>query len=420
MVTSMTSHERISRRTLLRGMAAGSVAAGLAACGTAATPAPTASTVPPRPSPSRRPTASPAPTEPPTEPPETVAPTSDLPALRRKIARLLIVGFRGFTIVPDDPITRALGAGLGGVILFDQDRVTGTRNIESPAQLAALTASLRAVSAGHLLIAIDQEGGRVSRLKPARGFPATRSQAEIGATDDPAQAFEAGRAMAATMSAAGIDFDLAPVVDVNVNPTNPAIGALARSFSADPSVVAAMAEAEIHGLHEFGIRSAIKHFPGLGSASANTDFDQVDVTATWSEAELEPYETLIGLGLPDAVMSGHIVNDTIEVDVPASLSVPSIQGLLRDRLGWSGAVITDDLGAEAIVSRYTRDEAVALALDAGNDLLLFANQTVYVPTLATDLIDTIERLVVTGRITETRIDESIERLDVLAFGAAIE
>jgi beta-N-acetylhexosaminidase len=420
MVTSMTSHERISRRTLLRGIAAGSVAAGLAACGPAAVPSPTDRLGSSDPGPSRGVSPSAVVTEPPTEPPVTSAPTSDVAALRRKIARLLMVGFRGFTIAPNDPITRALVAGLGGVILFDQDRVTGTRNIESPEQLAALTASLREVSAGYLLIAIDQEGGRVSRLKPARGFPATRSQAEIGATDDPDQALEAGRAMAATMSAAGIDLDLAPVVDVNVNPDNPAIGALDRSFSADPSIVAAMAEAEINGLHEFGIRAAIKHFPGLGSATANTDFDRVDVTGTWSEAELEPYETLIGLGLPDAVMTGHIVNDTIDVGVPASLSIPSIQDLLRDRLGWTGVVITDDLGAEAIASRYSQEEAVALALEAGNDLLLFANQTVYVPTLATDLVDTIEGLVASGRISETRIDESIERLDVLAFGAAIE
>ena len=225
---------------------------------------------------------------------------------------MLVVGFRGFEIRPTDPITKAIAAGLGGVILFDRDRVTGTRNIESPAQLAALTAALRAAAPGNLLIAIDQEGGRVSRLQPAQGFPKTQSQAEVGATDDPDVALAFGRAMGATMAAAGIDFDLAPVVDVNVNPKNPAIGALGRSFSADPAIVAAMAEAEIRGLHEAGIRAAIKHFPGLGSASANTDLDRVDVTRTWSEAELEPFETLISLRLPDAVMTGHIVNDTID------------------------------------------------------------------------------------------------------------
>jgi len=351
---------------------------------------------------------------------ETPVPTSDPATLRRKIGRLLVVGFRGLTIGPDDPITRALEAGLGGVILFDQDRVSRTRNVESPGQLAALVASLREAASGSLIVAIDQEGGRVSRLKPANGFPATRSQAEIGATDDPDEAFEAGRSMAETMADAGIDVDLAPVVDVNVNPTNPAIGALGRSFSADPSVVAAMAEAEIHGLHEFGIRAAIKHFPGLGSASANTDLAHVDVTKTWTEAELEPFETLIAAGLPDAVMTGHMVNDTLDPGVPASLSVATVDGLLRGQLGWEGAVITDDLGAEAIALRYTREEAVALALEAGNDLLLFANQTIYVPDLAGELVETILELVTTGRISEARIDRSIERIDVLAVGTAIE
>jgi beta-N-acetylhexosaminidase len=351
---------------------------------------------------------------------ETPAPTSDQDTLRRKAARLLMVGFRGFTIGPADPITEALHLGLGGVIMFDRDRVTKTRNIESPAQLAALTAALRSAATANLIVAIDQEGGRVSRLNPALGFPATRSEAEIGATGDPTEAFEAGRAMAKTMAAAGIDLDLAPVVDVNVNPTNPAIGALGRSFSADPAVVAAMAEAEINGLHEHGVRAAIKHFPGLGSASANSDFDHVDVTSTWTEAELVPFERLVAAGLPDAVMTGHIVNDTLDPGVPTSLSIATVDGILRQRLGWTGAIMTDDLGAVAIASAYTQADAVALALEAGNDLLLFANQATYVPDLAVELIETIVDLVISGRISEARIDQSVERVERLAVGSAIE
>ena len=331
-----------------------------------------------------------------------------------------MVGFRGLTIGSKDPIVAALEGGLGGVILFDRDRVKPTRNVKSPGQLKALTASLRAASNGTLIVAIDQEGGRVSRLKPAQGFPDTRSQAEVGATDDPNEAYEAGRAMAATMSSVGIGLDLAPVVDVNVNPTNPAIGALGRSFSSDPSAVAAMAEAEIRGLHEHGVRAAIKHFPGLGSATANTDFDHVNVTRTWTEAELEPYRALIASGLPDAVMTGHIVNDALDPGVPASLSPATVDGLLRGQLGWAGVVVTDDLGAEAIAGRYTREEAVALALEAGNDLLLFANQMIYVADLASELIETIVGHVVSGRISEARMDASIERLDRLAVGQAIE
>jgi beta-N-acetylhexosaminidase len=340
--------------------------------------------------------------------------------VRRSIARMLVVGFRGFQVRAADPIARAIADGLGGVILFDRDRHVSSRNIESPEQLAALTASLRAAAPGSLIIAIDQEGGRVSRLEPARGFPATRSQAAIGATGDPDVAFEVGRAIGATMAAAGIDLDLAPVVDLDVNPTNPAVGALGRSFSTDPAIVAAMAEAEIRGLHDRGIKAAIKHFPGLGSARANTDLDDVDVTGTWSEAELKPFEKLIALGLPDAVMVGHMVNDRFDPGVPASLSPATVDGLLRGRLGWSGAAITDDLGAEAIASRYARSEAVALAIEAGNDLLLFANQTVYVPDLAEQLVDEIEALIRSGRIGEDRIAESIRRIDAFTVGTAIE
>jgi beta-N-acetylhexosaminidase len=283
-----------------------------------------------------------------------------------------------------------------------------------------MTGSLRALAPGNLTIAIDQEGGRVARLRPTAGFPETRSQAAIGATGDPAAAFEWGRATGATLAAAGIDLNLAPVVDVDINPANPAIGALGRSYSSDPAVVATMAEATINGLHEFGIRSAIKHFPGLGSATGNTDQVEVDVTSTWTEAELEPYETLIATGLPDAVMTGHMVNDTLDPGVPASLSEATVDGLLRGRLGWSGAVITDDLGAEAIVRRYPREEAVALALDAGSDVLLFANQSTYEPDLATELVDLLAGLLNSGRISERRIDQSIDRLDRLAFGSAIE
>ena len=331
-----------------------------------------------------------------------------------------MVGFRGFRLAPDDPIRDALALGLGGVILFDQDKETITRNIQSPDQLADLVASLRELAPGNLIVAIDQEGGRVSRLKPAYGFPATRSQADVGATGNPDEAFDSGRDMAETMAALGIDLNLAPVVDLNVNPRNPAIGALERSFSADSTVVGDMASAEILGLHEFGVRAAIKHFPGLGSAAANTDFDHADVTATWTVAELEPYETLIEAGLPDAVMTGHMINDRFDPGVPASLSVATVDGLLRGQLGWDGAVITDDLGAEAIAATYAQEEALALAIEAGNDLLLFANQAHFVADLAVTLIETIAGLVESGRIAESRLDEAIDRLDLLSVGSMIE
>lgn len=405
---------------MLRALVAGSVATALSACA-----GPTTSPAAPSSSPSvsaRTPdaTRSPSPSaEAAGTPAATATPTAtaDSADLRRKIGRMLLVGFRGLEIGHDDPIRAALADGLGGVILFDRDQATGgARNIASPHQLAALTASLRAAASGPLIVAIDQEGGKVARLTPRLGFPATRSQAVVGATGDPDEALAAGRAMGATMAAAGIDLDLAPVVDVNVDPRNPAIGALGRSFSADPAVVASMAEAEIRGLHEARVRAVIKHFPGLGSASANTDFASVDVTRTWSKAELGPFATLIADGLPDAVMSGHILNRTLDPGAPASLSPATIGGLLRGQLGWKGLIVTDDLGAVAITSRYKQAEAVALAIEAGNDLLTFANQATYVPDLARRLVDTVVAFVAAGRISEARIDESIARLDALAAG----
>ena len=403
---------------MLQAMAAGSVAAGLAACGgptASGTPAPSTPGVPTpsRPVASLEPSASAGVSARPTAP-ATPEPTSDPATLRAKIGRMLLVGFRGLELHDNDPIAIALAAGLGGVILFDRDQTTGgKRNISSPDQLATLTTALRGVALGPILIAADQEGGKVSRLNPAMGFPATRTQAAIGATDDPEQAHAAGKAMGDTMAAAGIDFDLAPVVDVNVDPKNPAIGALGRSFSADPSIVAAMAEAEIKGLHEAGVSSAIKHFPGLGSAAANTDFASVDVTKTWTDAELDPYRTLIGLGIPDAIMSAHILDRRRDAKAVASLSSVTIDGLLRGQLGWAGVVMTDDLGAVAITDRYTQKEAIARAIEAGNDLLTFANQASYVPDLATRVVDIVVGLVASGRITEARIDESIARLDLI-------
>ena len=415
----MHSSERPSRRRFLQGIGVAGVAAGLAACVPPRAPRPTPVTA------SEAPTATGARTSPtpkPTdlataEPTTTPAPSSDADALRRKIGRLLIVGFRGMRLRDGSELATALDDGLGGVILFDKDESTGgSRNISSPDQVKALTKALRAQATVPLLIAIDQEGGKVARLTPAYGFPPTRSQAAIGATDDPAKAEASGEGMGKTMSVAGIDLDLAPVVDLNVEPDNPAIGALDRSFSADPAVVSAMADAEIKGLHQHGVRAVLKHFPGLGSATANTDFDKVDVTDTWTRTELEPYQTLFGLGSPNAVMVAHIVNRKLDPDLPASLSPKIVGDLLRGELGWTGPVMSDSLGAVAITSIYKRQEAIALALEAGIDLLLFANQGTYVDDLARRVTDEVVELVASGRITEARLDESIARIASLTAG----
>ncbi len=315
----------------------------------------------------------------------------------------------------------ALAAGeLGGVILFDRDQLTKTagRNIVAPDQLGRLTGTLRSTAlrsatGPHLLIAVDQEGGRVARLNPGNGYPATPSAAELGAADDLERTRNASVLTAITLAGAGIDFNLAPVVDLNVNPSNPAIGALDRSFSADPAAVVAQATAVIEAQRGAGIRTAIKHFPGAGSATGNTDQGVVDVTATWRDVELEPFRALISADLPSAVMVGLIVNGQLDPDRPAALSRVAVTGLLRNQLGWRGVVISDDLQAPAITERYGDGEAIALAIEAGVDLLLFANQQVHDPDLVEHVLGIVLDHVASGRITEARLDESVARIEGL-------
>ncbi len=322
------------------------------------------------------------------------------------------------TITRTSGIAKAIAAGLGGVILFDIDGKTGkARNITSPAQVKALVTALKVQAPDRrLIVAIDQEGGKVDRLKTAYGFPSAASQASIGATNDTAKATAWAGSIASTLASAGINLNLAPVVDLNVNPTNPAIGALHRSFSADPTVVIRMASAEISAHHEAGVRTALKHFPGLGSATANTDNGVADVTKTWSEVELEPFRSMIQARLADVIMVANLVNKNLDKQHPASLSKPIVTDMLRGQLGWTGVVMTDALGAAAITSSFGRAEAIALALEAGNDLLLFANQEGYDPNLITKVLDIIEAHVASGRISETRIDDSLARIATFRQG----
>jgi len=338
--------------------------------------------------------------------------TTNTVSLRQRIARLLVVGFRGLRVEADDWIAANIAVdGLGGVILFDKDgRSQSARNIRSPRQVSRLVSDLKAFAPGReLIVAIDQEGGLVTRLSPAYGYPAVDSEEAIGGKPDgDVSAWAEG--LVATLADAGINLNLAPVVDLNVNRRNPAIGALDRAFSADPVVVAHDASIEIHAHRAKGVRTALKHFPGLGSATSNTDFGVADVTKTWSQKELDPYRDLLGQGLVDVVMAGHLVNGQIDPSAPASLSRGTVTDLLRGELGWDGVVITDDLQAGAITDNFGKEDAVALALEAGNDLLLFANQQTFDSDIVGWAIDLIEGFVTSGRIPESRIDESFDRV----------
>jgi beta-N-acetylhexosaminidase len=347
------------------------------------------------------PTVTPKPTLPESTP--TPSPTTSGASLRRRAAGMLVCGFAGLTLARNDPILEAVRAGLGGVILF-------ARNVESPAQLGALTAQLRAAAGTRrLLIAIDQEGGAVARLNPTNGFARTPAAAKVGQRNDPVYARKVGAKIGNMLGPSGINLNLAPVVDVNVNPSNPSIGALGRSYSADPDVVVAMAGKVMAAQRRRGVLTTLKHFPGLGSATGDTDRAFVDISATWSDAELVPFRALIAAGAADVVMVGNAFNDQIDARYPASLSAATMS-LLRDDLGWRGVTITDDLMAGAITANYDQADVLRLAINAGNDLLLLANSAQDASDVVRPALDLIERLAARGEVTEAQIDRATARI----------
>ncbi|MEV6373186.1 glycoside hydrolase family 3 N-terminal domain-containing protein [Micromonospora musae] len=383
---------RMPRRLLLTGAGSAAVAA-LTACQASQ------STTPPTPQPTH----------------PTTTGQLDEAALRRKIASLLVVGFRGDSVGRDDWIIRAIRNGLGGVILFDRDLRTDTeRNIRSPQQVTTLIRDLKNAAPGRrLIVSIDQEGGRTSRLKPDNGFPATRSEAEIGAENSPAATREWARGLVASLTRIGVNLNYAPVVDLNVNPDSRAIGRLDRSFSANPDVVVSNATEEIHAHRAAGVKTSLKHFPGIGSAAGNTDFEVVDVSSTWKRVELEPFRRLIRAGAADSVLVAHVLNKQLDPNLPASLSPTIVTKLLRGELGWQGPVVSDDMQAAAITRRHGSADAVRRALQAGVDLLVFANQQVFDPGIVDKTLDTVVDLVRRGQLSQERIDQSVARVDAL-------
>jgi len=412
------SARHLSRRALLQASLAGGLALVAAACASP-TPSPLASPSVPNPTPTgaappsdAAPGATPTPpAATPTAPPATQAPVS----LEALVRSLLVVGFRGSTLKDGGWVARALGDGLGGVILFDRDQETGgLRNVRSPAQVRRLTADIRAAAGRTPVIAIDQEGGLVTRLSPKHGYPAVASEAVIGAGTT-AHARRWAKNLAATLADAGVTLNLAPVVDLDVNPSSPAIGALGRSFSADADVVVRMAGIEVDAHRAAGVATALKHFPGIGSSTGNTDNGVVDVTRTWHRAELEPFRRLIEADHADVVMVGHVRNDKVDPRRPASQSRAVVTDLLRGTLGWEGVVVTDDLQAGAVASQGPAEAGIR-ALEAGADLLLFANQQGY----DADIVHTVTKAIVgalhAGRLDRSTIEASAARVGALFPG----
>ncbi len=342
--------------------------------------------------------------------PETV------PSMEEQVGRMLIVGFRGTDIHDGDPLSDDLRSGrIGGVVLFDRDVqiADSDRNISNPKQVRRLIDGLKSRSRHPMLVGVDQEGGRVSRLNPRHGFPETVSQQYLGERNDPSLTNRYGESSANLLSELGFNLNFSPCVDLNIDPDGPAIGRFGRSFSADPEITVRHARIVLESLRKHGILPVLKHFPGHGSAGGDTHLGLVDVSASWSETELIPFHRLIAEADPPMIMTAHVFNRHLDPDFPATLSARIVTDLLRKKMGFKGVVVTDDLDMKAVSNRFGLEKTVELAVSAGVDILMFGNNLRYDPGIAERVVGIILGLLDRGRISPDRIRESIRRIDAM-------
>ncbi|MDQ7046206.1 MAG: glycoside hydrolase family 3 N-terminal domain-containing protein [Sulfurovum sp.] len=337
-------------------------------------------------------------------------------SLEHKIGQMLMVGFHGVSASKNSQICMDIRTyNLGAVILFDYNPVDKSKpkNISDKSQLKKLTSQLQACSSdGKLLIAVDQEGGRVQRLKSKYGFYGKFPKASDVIKMDQSKIKATYTKMSKELKSVGINYNLAPVVDLDINMKNHVIHGLGRSYGKDPKVVAKYASTFIDAMHHYGVLTSLKHFPGHGSSVGDTHKGYVDVTKMWKEVELEPYRLLKDKA--DTVMVAHVFNRKLDSKYPATLSAKTINGLLRSKLGYKGVVITDDLQMGAISKKYGLKNTLKLAINAGDDILLIGNQLDPRKVVTTKkLVDTIMILVREGRVNKKSIENSYRRVQKL-------
>jgi beta-N-acetylhexosaminidase len=321
-----------------------------------------------------------------------------------KIAKMLVVGFEGYDVNKSDELFEYP---LGGVILFD-------KNIKNPQQLEKLTFKLKRFSKDRLLVCVDEEGGLVSRLGKVEGFIKTPSAKNI-AKEGKDKAVESYEKMADMLKAMGINCNLAPSVDLAINPKNRVIVKSKRSYGKNPDIVGSYGEIFIRQMHKKGVISVLKHFPGHGSSMGDSHDGFVDVSDSWSKKELEPFKKLIDGGFADVIMTAHIFNKHIDEKYPATLSKKTNLELLRRKLKFTGVLMSDDMQMGAIRKHYSLKKSLKLAINSSVDLLLFGNQ-ISKPVRIKEIVKTIRELVESKEVDISVIELANERVEKLKRG----
>lgn len=334
--------------------------------------------------------------------------------LREKIAQMLIIGFRGMELSPKSEIYGLIAKEkIGGVILFDYDVPSKKpkRNIENPDQLRALCSELQKLGNNQLFISIDQEGGKVSRLKEKYGFPPSVSQQFLGDNNNPKLTKEWASRSARNLKSLGINLNFTPSVDVNINSDCPIIGKLERSFSSDPEMVVKHAKIVIEEHNKLGITTTVKHFPGHGSSKSDTHNGIADITSTYDAQELVPFKELIEEGLVDVVMTSHVFNANFDSLYPSTMSYKTLTNMLKVEMGFKGIIVSDDMAMGAIAKQYDLETCLEKAINAGVDMFIFSNNgDNYDKEIGYKAIETIFKLVKQGKVDKRKISNSYAKI----------
>lgn len=333
-------------------------------------------------------------------------------SFEQKVGQMIMVGFAGLELEPNHFLIPALREGLiGGLIFFDKDiRTNQTRNIENPNQVESLIHQILSISHFPLFLAVDEEGGRVARLSSKNGFPDFPSHSEIGSINDVSYTRDVASQIASLLEETGFNTNFAPVIDVAINPQNAVIVQKGRSFAGTPEIVVEHSSIFVEEHIRRGVLPVAKHFPGHGSSEMDSHLGWTDVTRMWQPLELKPYELLQAKALLPSVMVAHIYNSAFDSNFPASLSHIWIEEVLRKGIGFSGLVFSDDLQMKAISDNFTFEESIEFAINAGVDVLLFANQLDFDPGLHNKILQTILQLIKSNKISIQRIEESFLRI----------
>ena len=320
-------------------------------------------------------------------------------ALYRNVARLFVVGFQGFTA--EREVRALIDDGIGGLILFG-------RNVESAPQVAALIKSLKAYARRPLLLAVDQEGGPIARLRcpPFTALPAMR---KLGAKENSSLAYRTGRLLAFELRAVGFDCDYAPVLDVDTNAQNPIIGS--RAFHQEAAVVARLGVALAQGLEDGGVASCGKHFPGHGDTDRDSHLELPRLAHGLQRlhaVEFQPFAAYARAGLA-SVMTAHILLAKLDARVPATMSRKLVSGILKEQLHFSGVVVSDDLEMRAISKHFSVPQAAVEGLKAGVDQFLVCHQ-LEVQRLA---IEGVVKAIECGEVNAARFNDATARVDAL-------